>query len=67
MELFQDSDASQPCGMVVLASASLESSDRIDLQLECKLDALEAGAIHLGSSDGPVLKIDQLPYPLLEI
>lgn len=67
VELFQDSDASQPCGMVVLASASLESSDRIDLQLECKLDALEAGAIHLGSSAGPVLKIDQLPYPLLEI
>ncbi|QWD84482.1 folate-binding protein YgfZ [Polynucleobacter asymbioticus] len=67
VELFQDSDASQPCGMVVLAAANPENIDRIDLQLECKLDALEAGAIHLGSSDGPVLKIDQLPYPLLEI
>jgi folate-binding protein YgfZ len=67
VELFQDSDASQPCGMVVLAAANPENIDRIDLQLECKLDALEVGAIHLGSSDGPVLKIDQLPYPLLEI
>jgi tRNA-modifying protein YgfZ len=67
VELFQDGDASQPCGMVVLAAANRENPDRIDLQLECKLDALEAGAIHLGSSEGPVLKIDQLPYPLLEI
>ncbi|OYY20681.1 MULTISPECIES: folate-binding protein [unclassified Polynucleobacter] len=67
VELFQDSDASQPCGMVVLAAANPENSDRIDFQLECKLDALEAGEIHLGNSDGPVLKIDQLPYPLLEI
>jgi folate-binding protein YgfZ len=67
IELFQNGDASQPCGMVVLAAANPEHSDRIDLQLECKLDALEAGAIHLGSPDGPVLKIDQLPYPLLEI
>lgn len=67
VELFQNGDASQPCGMVVLAAANPENSDRIDLQLECKLDALEAGAIHLGSSDGPVLKIDQLPYSLIEI
>jgi folate-binding protein YgfZ len=67
VELFQASDASQPCGMVVLAAANPENSDRIDFQLECKLDALEAGEIHLGNSDGPVLKIDQLPYPLLEI
>jgi hypothetical protein len=37
------------------------------LQIECKLDALEAGDIHLGSFDGPVLKIDPLPYPLIEI
>lgn len=67
VELFQDGDAGQPCGMVVLAAASPEYLDRIDLQLECKLDALEAGEIHLGSCDGPVLKIDPLPYPLLEI
>jgi len=62
-ELFHESDASQPCGMVVLAS----NLDRIDLQVECKLDALEAGEIHLGKSDGPVLKIDPLPYALIEI
>jgi hypothetical protein len=64
IELFHESDPSQPCGMVVLAASNL---DRIDLQVECKLDALEAGEIHLGKSDGPVLKIDSLPYALIEI
>lgn len=63
-ELFHESDINQPCGMVVLAASSL---DRIDLQVECKLDALGAGKIHLGKSDGPVLKIDSLPYSLIEI
>ena len=67
VELFQASDASQPCGMVVLAANNPNNIERIDLQVECKLEALEAGEIHLGASDGPVLKIDQLPYPLLEI
>jgi folate-binding protein YgfZ len=67
VELFQEGDASQPCGMVVLAASNSENLARIDLQVECKLDALEIGAIHLGASDGPVLMIDSLPYPLLEI
>ncbi|MEY3224660.1 MAG: hypothetical protein RL565_850 [Pseudomonadota bacterium] len=67
VELFHDSDVSQPCGMVVLAASNPNHPDRIDLQVECKLDALESGQIHLAMSNGPVLKIDQLPYPLIEI
>lgn len=67
VELFQEGDASQPCGMVVLAASNAANTARIDLQVECKLDALEMGAIHLGTSDGPVLMLDSLPYPLLEI
>jgi folate-binding protein YgfZ len=67
VELFQEGDASQPCGMVVLAASSTENLAHIDLQVECKLDALAIGAIHLGASDGPVLMIDSLPYSLLEI
>lgn len=67
VELFQADDANQPCGMLVLAAASPENVDRINLQVECKLDALEVGNIHLGMSDGPMLQIDHLPYPLLEI
>jgi folate-binding protein YgfZ len=67
VELFHDGDASQPCGMVVLVASNPSHPDRIDLQVECKLDALESGQIHLAMSNGPALKIDQLPYPLIEI
>lgn len=67
VELFQEGDASQPCGMVVLAASNAANTARIELQVECKLDALEMGAIHLGTIDGPVLMLDSLPYPLLEI
>ena len=67
LELFQANDPSQPAGMVVLSSPSPADPNRIDLQVECKLEALESGEIHLGSTQGPVLKIDSLPYPLIEI
>lgn len=66
-ELFHSLDPSQPAGMVVLSSSNPEEPSRIDLQVECKLDALQNGEIHLGSPQGPVLKIDSLPYPLIEI
>jgi folate-binding protein YgfZ len=66
-ELFHEDDASQPCGMVVLAANNPSHPDLIDLQVECKLEALESGKIHLAMCNGPVLKIDQLPYPLIEI
>ena len=67
IEIFQSGDPAQPAGMVVLAAPNLFDSNRVDLQVECKLDALEGGKIHLANSEGPVLKIDLLPYPLLEI
>jgi hypothetical protein len=50
--------------MVVLSSAD---QARVDFQIECKLEVMERGEIHLGTSDGPVLKIDPVPYPLVEI
>ena len=67
LEIFHANDPSQPAGMVVLSSPSPADPNRIDLQVECKLEALESGEIHLGSAQGPVLKIDSLPYPLIEI
>jgi folate-binding protein YgfZ len=67
VDLFHSKDPNQPAGMVVLASPNPVEPNRIDLQIECKLDALEEGQIHLGNSEGPVLKIDLLPYSLLEI
>ncbi len=66
-ELFHSGDPSQPAGMVVLAAPNPLEPHRIDLQVECKLEALETGEIHLANVTGPVLKIDLLPYPLLEI
>ena len=66
-ELFYQDDPDQPAGMVVLSAVNAENPNWINFQIECKLEALEHGEIHLGSNQGPVLKIDPLPYPLLEI
>ena len=66
-EIFHGDDPSQPAGMVVLSAQSVFDPSHIDLQIECKLEALEHGEIRLGSIDGPVLKMDLLPYPLIEI
>ncbi|SNX28564.1 hypothetical protein SAMN06295945_0896 [Polynucleobacter meluiroseus] len=66
-ELYHSGDLSQPAGMVVLSAPNPLEPGRIDMQVECKLDALQNGDIHLGSISGPVLKIDALPYLLLEI
>jgi len=67
VELFHRDDPTQPAGMVVLSAPSPQKPHWVDLQIECKLEALEHGEIHLGTSEGPVLKIDSLPYPLIEI
>ena len=66
-EIFHSDDVSQPAGMVVLSAVSSVETNRVDLQVECKLEALNNGEIHLGSPQGPVLKIDPLPYPLIDI
>jgi hypothetical protein len=50
-----------------LSAPNPQIANRIDFQIECKLEVLEFGEIRLGSIDGPVLKIDSLPYPFLEI
>lgn len=67
VELYQGVDPTQPAGMVVLSAPNPQIANRVDFQIECKLEALESGEIHLGGIDGPVLKIDSLPYSLLEI
>jgi folate-binding Fe-S cluster repair protein YgfZ len=67
VELFHSQDPNQPAGMVVLSSKNPLEPYRIDLQVECKLEALEGGNIYLGSPQGPVLKIDVLPYDFIEI
>jgi folate-binding protein YgfZ len=66
-EIFHSDDPSQPCGMVVLAALHPLVNERIDVQVECKLDALQSGSVHLGSATGPALRFTALPYPLIEI
>jgi tRNA-modifying protein YgfZ len=66
-EIFHSEDPSQPCGMVVLAAPHPLVKDRVDIQVECKLEALQSGSVHLGSATGPALSFSTLPYPLIEI
>lgn len=66
-EIFHSDDPSQPCGMVILAAPHPLVSDRFDVQVECKLEALQTGSVHLGSATGPALSFSALPYPLIEI
>lgn len=66
-EIFHSGDPSQPCGMVVLAAPHPLVKDRVDVQVECKLEALQTGSVHLGSATGPALSFSALPYPLIEI
>ncbi len=66
-EIFHSADPSQPCGMVVLAAHDPLDTNKIDLQVECKLEALETGTVHLGDASGAVLSFQMLPYPLIEI
>ena len=66
-EIFHSDDPSQPCGMVVLAAYDPLKPGQISLQVECKLEALETGSVHLGDASGPILSFQALPYPLVEI
>jgi len=61
-ELFHADDAAQPCGMVVNAAAAPDGG--VDMLVEMKLAALEAGTVRLGSADGPELTFLPLPYAL---
>jgi folate-binding protein YgfZ len=60
MEVFHDADPGQPAGKVVLAGALL---GRAAVALvEVKLAALDSGALHASSPDGPRLQPGALPY-----
>ena len=61
MEVFSNTDAQQPCGMIV--NAERGGDQRTYCLVELKLAALEADSIHLGVA-GPALKFAALPYGL---
>ena len=62
-EVFHSADANQPAGMVVNAAPAEGGAGGCAL-VEAKLAALDAGSLHLGAADGPVLHRIDLPYPL---
>ncbi len=66
-EIFHADDAGQPAGMVVLSAPSIANARRMDFQIEIKTELQAGGTFHLGTSDGPILMLDQLPYPLIAI
>jgi tRNA-modifying protein YgfZ len=63
-EVFAAADPGQPAGQVVL-SASLphpEGGARHAALIEVKRALAEAGELHLGAADGPVVRLRALPY-----
>ena len=66
-EIFHADDAGQPAGMVVLSAPSIANARRMDFQIEIKTELQAGGTFHLGTPVGPILMLDQLPYPLIAI
>jgi len=62
-ELFAPDDASQPCGVVVQASAALGGG--FDAIVSMQITAFEAGSVRALQADGPLLALSPAPYPLL--
>ncbi len=60
-EVFHDADPGQPAGMVVLGGAYAGAYAGL---VELKLAATEGGLLHLGRPDGPLLRLDALPYEM---
>ena len=61
-EVFAAADPDQPCGMVV--NAAPNGAGGVDVLVEVKLAALDAGDVHLGSASGPALAFLPMPYAL---
>ncbi|HSW17621.1 MAG TPA: folate-binding protein, partial [Ramlibacter sp.] len=63
MELFHESDATQPCGLVAQAAAA--PSGGWDAIVSILTSAAHGGQITAGAADGPPLRLGSLPYELL--
>jgi folate-binding protein YgfZ len=65
-EVFAAADPDQPAGQVVL-SASLphpEGGSRHAALVEVKRALTDAGELHVGAADGPLLRLRELPYEI---
>ena len=63
-EVFQESDAAQPCAVVVQAAA--DASGEFDAIVSGQIAALQSQPLHLGAVPGARLTLAPMPYPLLE-
>jgi folate-binding protein YgfZ len=63
-EVFSSEDPGQPCGMIVNAEPA--DGTHTACLVEIKLAAADSGSIHVGSSAGPTLQLQSLPYVLAE-
>lgn len=55
------SDDPQPCGRIVNAAMD---QDKIALLFESTLVSVQAGTLHVGALDGPIITLQPLPYSL---
>ncbi|HYF20841.1 MAG TPA: folate-binding protein [Ramlibacter sp.] len=62
-EVFHASDREQPTGVVVQAAPAPEGG--WDALVSMQISSAEGGALTAGSPDGPALRVQPLPYPLL--
>ena len=63
-EVFHNTDAEQPCGLVAAWAAN--PSGGFDAIVSMQTSAATGGGLTLGSAKGPALNLLPLPYPLLE-
>ena len=63
-EVFQESDAAQPCAVVVQAAA--DASGEFDAIVSGQITALQSQPLHLGGVTGARITLELMPYPLLE-
>ncbi len=62
-EVFHESDAEQPCGLV--AQAAPAPGGGWDAIVSMQVSAADGGELAIGSADGPTLELLPLPYELL--
>ena len=63
-DVFPGGDDAQPAGTVVQSAAALRGG--FDALVSAQISAVDAGPLHLKATDGPIVQVLPLPYPLLE-
>ena len=62
-EVFHESDAEQPCGLIAQAAAAPDGG--WDAIVSLQISATAGGRVTLGGAQGPALALTAAPYPLL--